>query len=62
MEIQNVVKAGFNIKEWCKAVGIGRSSLYVLQGNLRPRMAKIGKRNIVVESPREYLDRIAAQK
>lgn len=54
-------QAGFAIKDWCAAVGIGRSTFYVLPERLRPRTAKLGKRNLVIEAPRAYLDRIADQ-
>ena len=54
-------KAGFSIREWCPAVGMGRSTFYVLPLELRPKTVKLGKKHLVIESPRDYLDRIAAQ-
>jgi len=60
-KIVEELKAGFAIPEWCLAVGIGRSNFYVLPGQLRPRSVKIGKRHIIIEAPKDYLERIAAQ-
>jgi hypothetical protein len=53
--------AGFNISKWCPLAGISRARFYTLPPELTPRTVQIGKRRIVIESPREYLHRIAQQ-
>ncbi len=54
-------KAGLSIVEWCEIVGFSRPTFYRLTGPLKPRMAAIRGRQIVVESPEEYLERVASQ-
>ena len=47
------------IEGWTKAVGIGRTKFYALPPELRPRMVKLGTATVIVETPEEYLRRIA---
>jgi hypothetical protein len=47
---------GWNIQSWCESVGICRASFYLLQD--RPKVVKLGRRSIVVESPADYLQRV----
>lgn len=59
MEIKSatVAPAGWNIPNWCAATSISRASFYLLA--LRPRTVKLGRRTVVIESPKDYLQRIA---
>jgi len=54
-------KAGFAIKEWCSAVGIAVSTYYALSAEQRPRSVRLHGRVIVIESPADYLARLAAE-
>lgn len=56
----NIGQAGYSIPEWCRAVGISRASYYNLPPEQQPRTARIGRRHIVIESPADFLNRIAA--
>jgi hypothetical protein len=60
MEPSEVV--GLTIKEWCRQAGIGYSTFYVLPLALRPRRAKIGKREIVYEPAEAWLKRMARRR
>lgn len=51
-------RAAWNIPAWCAALGLGRSTFYIL--DIRPRSIKIGKRTLITEPPGEYAERIAA--
>ena len=53
-------KAGYRISEWCRAVGISRPSFYNLADEFAPRMLRINSMPIILESPAEYLTRVAA--
>jgi hypothetical protein len=50
--------AGWNIPDWCTSTSISRASFYLLVE--RPKTVKLGRRRVVVESPRDYLARIAS--
>lgn len=62
METQNDNSgpASLAIQEWCRRVPMSRSKFYELDEGLRPKMVRLGKMQRVIESPREYLFRIAA--
>lgn len=49
--------AGWTIPDWCRATSISRASFYLLAQ--RPETVKLGRRTVVIESPRDYLARIA---
>lgn len=49
--------AGWAIRDWCMATNISRASFYLLA--VRPGRVKLGRRTIVIESPQDYLHRIA---
>jgi hypothetical protein len=53
-------RAGWDIPSWCGACDISRAKFYTLSPQMRPRTLKLGKRHIVIESPAEYLGRLAA--
>ena len=49
--------AGRNIPDWCKAISISRPTFYTLTH--KPQTVKLGRRTVVIESPQDYLQRIA---
>ena len=49
--------AGWAIAKWCEATSISRASFYLL--SQKPRIVKLGRRTVVIESPTNYLERIA---
>ncbi len=61
MDTRNIPPAGFPIGLWCASVGFGRTTFYALPPPLKPRTVKIGERTIIIESPADYLERIAAE-
>lgn len=52
------VCAGWNIVRWCEETSISRASFYLLA--LKPRTVKLGRRTVVIESPQDYLNRVAS--
>ena len=56
-----VDRAGWSIPLHCAACGYSRAKYYNLPHEQRPRSLKIGKRHIIIESPVEYLARLAAE-
>ena len=53
-------KAGWQMGEYAYLVGFGRSKLYTLPSELQPKSVYVGARRVIIEPPREYLDRLAA--
>lgn len=53
-------KPEFNLSSWCKAIGCTRAFIYELPPEKQPRTVKIGRRRFVIETPREYLERMAS--
>jgi hypothetical protein len=51
--------AGHSVRNWCRAAGFSKATLYTLPFELQPVSVKIGKRRIVIEQPADYLRRIA---
>ena len=49
--------AGWSISNWCSATTISRASFYLLAQ--KPKTVKLGRRTVVIESPQDYLQRIA---
>jgi len=47
--------------QFAASCGFSRSLFYALKGDQQPRSIKLGRRRVVVEDPRSYLARIAAQ-
>ena len=65
MKHQNIApieQAGFTTLAWCQALSISRAKLYQLPGEFQPRSLVLGRRRIITESPREYLQRISKLK
>ena len=58
--VVNIEQAGYAPSAWCQSASISRAKLYQLPPELQPHSVKLGRRRIIVESPREYLARIAA--
>jgi hypothetical protein len=54
------MKAGWRVREWCGAVGVGRSHLYELLNQKKVRAVKSGKATIIVTPPQEYLASLPA--
>lgn len=52
-------RAGRSIPEWAALAGVSRSTFYALPDTHRPRTVKIGKRLVIIESPAEWLERMA---
>ena len=55
--IASTAQAGFSIAEWIRATGISHSGFYSLRSDIKPATVKIGKRTIVTEAPRDWLQR-----
>lgn len=53
-------RAGWQLDEWLPAVSISRAKFYSMPATMRPKSVHLGTRRIIVESPKEYLGRIAA--
>ena len=53
----NDQKVGWSISEWCAAITICRAGFYLLKR--KPKRVKLGRRQIITESPEAYLQHIA---
>ena len=51
--------AGWSIDTWARSVPMGTSTYFTLPEKLRPRHTKIGRKTIIFEPPRDWLERIA---
>lgn len=54
--------AGRRPPAFCALAGIGRTTLYTLPAELRPKSVLIGKCRIITEDPGEWLARVARAK
>jgi len=52
-------QAGFRIKQFARACGFSVRTFYELPEEQQPKSVKMGRARIIVESPREYLERMA---
>jgi len=54
---------GFPISKWCASAGVS-AALYFKQrrAGRGPRFMKLGRRVVIVESPREYTARLEAER
>jgi predicted DNA-binding transcriptional regulator AlpA len=52
-------QAGFRIKEFSKACGFSRSAFYNLPDDQKPKLVKIGRATVIIETPAEFLQRLA---
>ena len=51
---------GWGVSDWCKRAGFSRCTFYRLQTELKPLTVKLRQKRLVLEHPRDYLKRIAA--
>jgi hypothetical protein len=51
---------GLSIKAWAEQVGIAPSSYYLIDLRVRPRQVRVGRRILIIEPPRAWLERMAA--
>ena len=58
-KLAKLEKAGFRINEFAAACGFSRSALYALPQNQQPRSVKVGRARIIIETPAEFLQRLA---
>lgn len=54
-------RAGWGVGQYCEACDFSRATYYNLPEDKRPKSLKIGKRRIIIEPPREFLARLAAE-
>lgn len=54
-------RAGWRIPKWLEAVSMSRSKYYDLPTEQRPATVKLGKVQIIIESPTDYVRRMALQ-
>jgi len=54
----SVQRAGWDLADWCTAVGIARPTFYTIPEAQRPSSVKIGTRRIITEAPADYLRRV----
>lgn len=50
--------SGFSIEMWCRAVGISRTSEFCLRQEEKPHSVQVGRRRIIIEHPRDWLQRM----
>lgn len=53
-----VEPAGWRKRDWCQACGIGVSTHDDLSDQLKPASVRLGRRRIIIESPRDWLLRV----
>jgi hypothetical protein len=56
-------RSGWDVASFAAESGVARATLYNLwssQGQLGPRFVHIGRRRVIIESPAEWLQRVAA--
>lgn len=51
-------RAGWRLRDWLAAVGISRSTYYMLESNRAPYAVTVGRAHIVTESPADWLARV----
>ena len=56
---QHVHKVGYTIPEWCHAVGLGRSKLYLLIADGTVQSVTVGRRRIITTTPADFLAALA---
>jgi hypothetical protein len=56
-------RAGWRIREWCRAAGVSRSYYYDLPQSLAPAAITLGRRlHIIIESPADWLRRVGTER
>jgi len=56
-----IEKCGWNVDEWCQSAGISRRTVYTLISDNKLKIVKIGRRTIIPEHPRDFLQRMATE-
>jgi hypothetical protein len=51
-------RAGWRVREWCRELGIARSTYYALGPEYAPTAVHVGVMHIITESPRDWLARV----
>ncbi len=51
----------WTVKEWTAAARIALSTFYTIPRELQPAHVKIGRRTIITEAPRDWLERMATR-
>lgn len=51
--------AGLTIPAWCEGVPMSVPAYYLVPKELRPRGVKIGRQFLILESQRDWLERVA---
>lgn len=57
----HTAQAGWGVPEWGALVGISRRTVYDLIGNNTLKSVTIGRRRIIIESPVDFLARMAKE-
>lgn len=52
-------RAGWQVRDWCKIVGICTATFYNLDDAQRPSSVKIRDRRLIIEAPAAYLQRVS---
>lgn len=55
-------RAGWRVRDWCRAVSIARSTYYALRDDLRPSAVHVGAMRIIVEAPSDWLRRVGTER
>lgn len=61
MSEKTVQPVGLRPAQFWQAVGISRPAGYALPPEMQPRSIKLGGARVIIEPPKEYLERIAQQ-
>ena len=59
--MERFTPASWPVTRWCAIAGIGRTKFYALPPEQRPRSARIGAVDLIIESPTDYLERVARE-
>ena len=59
--VDDIEKVGWRLNVWCRMVGINENLFYRLTPDIAPPSAKVGRARIVIESPQDWLQRVARQ-
>jgi hypothetical protein len=52
-------QAGFRVKQFARACGISRTTIYALPEDQKPKVVRIGRAVVIVETPAAFLQRLA---
>jgi hypothetical protein len=50
-------KAGWSIPAWCEGADLSKSTYYDLPPDVAPQKVRIGARTVIVEAPKDWLER-----